>query len=90
VEARGTPSGAVAEQVLDEAKADVTGVPVVHGVELDHGPLVAVGIPLDARQPGQAAILVIDVQLVVRLEGPQGHPEEAEDGDVAGRHGQAQ
>ena len=90
VEARGTAARAVAQEVLDHAVADVAGGTVVDRVELDDGPLVAVGVALDASQPGQPAALVIDVHLVVGLERAQGHAEEAEDRDVAGGHGQAQ
>ena len=42
VEPGGSPARAVTEQVLDEPEADVPGVAVVHRVELDDGPLVAV------------------------------------------------
>ncbi len=90
VEARRAPSGAVAQEVLDEPEADVAGLAVIDGVELDDGPLVAVRVALDAGQAGQSAVLLVDVQLVVGLEGAQRHAEEAEHRDVAGRDGQAQ
>ena len=90
VEAGGAPSRAVAQQVLDEPEADVAGLAVVDGVELDDRPLIAGAVALDARQAGQSAVLLVDVQLVMGLEGPQRHAEEAEDRDVAGRHRQAE
>ena len=80
---------AVAQEVLDEPEADVAGLALVDGVELDDRPLVAVAVALHAQQPGQVAVLLVDVQLVVRLEGAERHAEEAEDADRAARDRQA-
>ena len=60
-------------------------VAVVDRVELDDRPLVAQAFALDARQAGQAAALLVDVQQVCRQEGAERQPEEAEDADVARR-----
>ena len=90
VEAGRAAPRTVAKEVLDEAEADVPRVAVVDGVELDDGPFVPAAVSFHARQASQSSVLFVDVDLVVRLEGTQGHAEEAEDGDVAGGHGQAQ
>ena len=80
----------VAEQVLEQLQADIAGLAVVHGVELDDGPLVAVRVPLHSGQPHQAMLIFVDVELVVGLEGSQRHAEEAEDADGVSTHRQAQ
>ena len=90
VEPGAPPPRAVAQEVLDETEADVAGIAMVDGIELDDGPLVAVGVALHAGQAGQPAVLLVDVELVVRLEGAERHAEQAEDRDVAGGHGQSQ
>ncbi len=51
VEAAGAPARAIAHEVLDQAEADVTGIALIDRVELDDGPLVAVGVAFDAREP---------------------------------------
>ena len=64
---------AVAQQVLHQAEADVAGVAVVDRVELHDRPLVAVAVALHAREAGQAAVLLVDVERVVRLERAERH-----------------
>ena len=90
------PLGAIPQQVLDQPEPDVArrrtlvDRALVHGVELHDGPLVAGVVGLHAGQAGQPAVLLVDVQRVVRLERAEGHPEQAEDAHLAGRDGQAQ
>ena len=85
MEAHGAALGPVTQEVLHEAEADVAGVGQPDGVELHDRPLVALGVALGPQQAGQAALILVHVELVLRPQRPEGHAEQGEDADgVAG------
>ena len=86
VEAGRPAPGDVAQAGLDEAIADVARVAEADGVELHDRPLVAMAVALDADETAQVAVLLVDVEAVVRPECPEREPEEREDAD--GRAGE--
>ena len=71
----------VAQAGLDQAVADVAGVAEPDGVELHDRPLVAVAVALDAEEPAEMAVALVDVEQVVRAEGAERQAEEGEDAD---------
>ncbi len=71
----------IAEARLDQAVADVAGVAEPDRVELHDRPLVAVAVALDAEEPREVAVALVDVQEVVRAEGTERQAEEGEDAD---------
>jgi hypothetical protein len=79
------PAGAalrrLADELLDEPVPYVAGIRRADGIELDDRPLVAEGFALDPDEPGEVAVLLVDEQEVVRSEGAQREPEQAEDAD---------
>src|SRR3954451_18657001 len=81
---------ALAQQLVHEAVADVTGVREADRIELHDGPLVPRGLALDPDEPGDPAVLLVDVHEVVRAERPEREPEEAEDADRRPADGQPQ
>jgi hypothetical protein len=77
VEAARAALGALANELLDEAVADLPGVGHADRVELHDRPLVARRIALDPDQAGDAPVLLVDVHHVVRTEGAEWQPEQA-------------
>src|SRR6476469_351057 len=71
----------LAEDLVDEPEADVACLPGADPVELDDRPLVADRVALHPDQARQAALLLVDVHQVVRLERAEREPEQAEDAD---------
>ncbi len=71
VEADRATLAAVAQEVLDEAEADVAGIEIADRVELDDGPLVARAVALGAEEARDVAVPVEHVHHVVRAERPQ-------------------
>ena len=78
MEADGSALGAVAQEVLDQAEADIARVALPDRIELDDGPLVAMALALDPEQAADPPVELVDVQQVVRLERAQRQPEQAE------------
>ena len=81
MEANGAALGPVAQQVLDQAEARVAGVAGADGVELDDRPLVARRVAFHPKEAGQAALVLVDEEQVVRPERSERQPEQAEDSD---------
>jgi hypothetical protein len=81
VEPGGAPLGPLAQELLDEAVADIARVGHPDGIELDDGPLVTDGLALDADEPRDPALLLVDVHQVVGPEGAQRQAEQAEHAD---------
>ncbi len=90
VEAHRAALGAVTQEVLHEAEADVAGVGQADGVQLHDRPLVALGVALGPQQAGQAALVLVDVELVLRPQRPEGHAEQGEDADRVAADRQAE
>ena len=81
VEPGGTALGALAQQELDEPIADVAGVGHAHRIELHDRPLVTHRFALDPDEPGDVALLLVDVHQVVWPERAERQPEQAEHAD---------
>ncbi len=81
VEAGGGALRALAQELLDEPVADLAGVGHPDGIELDDRPLVADRLALDADEPGDPALLLVDEHQVVRPERAERQAEQAEHAD---------
>jgi len=81
VEASGPSLAAFAQELLDQPVADVARIRHPDRIELDDRPLVADRFALDAHQPRDPAALFVDEHQVVRAEGTERQPEQAEDPD---------
>jgi hypothetical protein len=90
VEADRAAPCAVAQQVLNEAEANVAGLGLADGIELDDRPVIAVALALDPQQTGEPAVVLEHVQQVVGAEGAERKPEEAEHADRRAAYRQAQ
>ena len=90
MEPGGAALGALAQELVDEAVADVAGVGQADGIELHDRPFVAGRLALDADQAGDPAVLLVDVHQVVRTERAERQPEEAEHPDRRAAHRQAE
>ena len=79
------PGGATlrpfAQELLDEAVADVAGIGQADRIELHDGPLVAGRLALDADQAGDAVGAFVHVHQVVGPERAERQAEQAEDAD---------
>jgi len=90
MEAYGAALGAVPQEVLDESESSIAGVAGADGIELDDRPFVARRVAFHSKKPGQAALVLVNEEQVVRPERAEWQPEKAEDTDPAGRSPAAQ